>query len=46
MGATMRFALLPKLIALGLFVAGLCLIIAAGLPHLKHIAIGLAAVLA
>ena len=42
----MRFALLPKLIALGLFVAGLCPIIAAGLPHLEHIAIGLAAVLA
>jgi len=42
----MRFAMLPKLIALGLFVAGLCLIVAAGLPHLKHIAIGLAAVLA
>ncbi len=39
----MRFAMLPKLIALGLFVAGLCLIIPAGLPQLKHIA---AAVLA
>jgi hypothetical protein len=35
--------MLPRLIALGLFVAGLCLIIAAGLPQLKHIA---AAVLA
>ena len=42
-GPTMRFAMLPKLIALGLFVTGLCLIIAAGLPQLKHIA---AAVLA
>ena len=42
----MRFAMLPKLIALGLFVAGLCLILGAGLPQLKHIAIGLAAVLA
>jgi hypothetical protein len=42
----MRFAMLPKWIALGLFVAGLCLIIAAGLPQLKHIAAGLAAVLA
>jgi hypothetical protein len=31
---------------LGLFVAGLCLILGAGLPQLKHIAIGLAAVLA
>ena len=39
----MRFAMLPKLIALGLFVTGLCLIIAGGLPQLKHIA---AAVLA
>jgi hypothetical protein len=39
----MRFAMLPKLIALGLFVTGLCLIIAAGFPQLKHIA---AAVLA
>ena len=35
--------MLPKLIALGLVIAGL---FAAGLPHLKHIAIGLAAVLA
>jgi hypothetical protein len=35
--------MLPRLIPLGLFVAGLCLIIAAGLPQLKHIA---AAVLA
>jgi hypothetical protein len=42
----MRFAMLPKLIALGLFVAGLCLIIAAGFPQLQRIAIGLAAVLA
>jgi hypothetical protein len=42
----MRFAMLPKWIALGLFVAGLCLIIAAGLPQLKHIAVGLAAILA
>ena len=39
----MRFAMLPKWIALGLFVTGLCLIIAAGLPQLKHLA---AAVLA
>ena len=38
--------MLPKLIALGLFVTGLCLIIAAALPQLKHIAVGLAAVLA
>ena len=38
--------MLPKLIALGLFVAGISLIIAAGLPQLKHIAVGLAAVLA
>ena len=36
--------MLPKLIALGLFVAGLCLIIAAGLPQLKHIVAGLPAV--
>jgi hypothetical protein len=42
----MRFTMLPKWIALGLFVAGLCLILGAGLPQLKHIAIGLAAVLA
>jgi hypothetical protein len=41
-GSTMQ----PKWIALGLFVAGLCLIIAGGLPQLKHIAAGLAAVLA
>jgi len=31
---TMRFAMLPKWIAFGLFVTGLCLILAAGLPHL------------
>ena len=30
----------PKRIALGLFVAGLCLMIAAGLPQLRHIAAG------
>jgi hypothetical protein len=30
----MRFAMLPKWIAFGLFVTGLCLILAAGLPHL------------
>ena len=35
--------MLPRLIALGLFVTGLCLIIAGGLPQLEHIA---AAVLA
>jgi hypothetical protein len=30
----------PKWIALGLFVAGLCLILGAGIPQLKHVAIG------
>ena len=33
----------PKWIALGLFVAGLCLILGAGIPQLKHVAIGSAA---
>ena len=33
----------PKWIALGLFVAGLCLILGAGIPQLKHVATGLAA---
>jgi hypothetical protein len=37
----------PKWIALGLFAAGLAsLLIGAGLPYLKHLAIGLASVLA
>ena len=30
----------PKWIALGLFLAGLCLILGAGIPQLKHVAIG------
>ena len=33
----------PKWIALGLFLAGLCLILGAGIPQLKHVAIGSAA---
>jgi hypothetical protein len=32
----------PKWIALGLFVAGLCFILGAGIAQLKHVAIGLA----
>jgi len=42
-----RFTMQPKWIALGLFVAGIAsLLIGAGLPYLKHLAIGLTSVLA
>ena len=39
----LRFTMQSKWIALGLFVAGLCLILGAGIPQLKHVATGLAA---
>jgi hypothetical protein len=42
-GLPLRFTMQPKWIALGLFVAGLCLILGAGISQLKHVAIGLAA---
>ena len=46
-GLPTRFTMQPKWIALGLFVAGLAsLLIGAGLPYLKHLAIGLTSVLA
>jgi hypothetical protein len=42
-GLPLRFTMQRKWIALGLFVAGLGLILGAGIPQLKHVAIGLAA---
>ena len=41
LGLPWRFTMQPKWIALGLFLAGLCLILGAGIPQLKHVAIGL-----
>ena len=42
-----RFAMHPKWIAFGLFAAGLAaLLVGAGLPYLKHLAIGLISVMA
>ena len=42
-GLPLRFTMQPEWIALGLFVAGLCLILGAGSPQLEHVATGLAA---
>jgi hypothetical protein len=44
-GLPTRFAMQPKWIALGLFVAGITsLLIGASFPYLKHLAIGLISV--